>query len=436
MIYVTDAAIGQERNGWANGTHHHTGIYGYFPLEITTRVPESDAWMLHKTIPLSAAPVVNERPQSLDVRPTKKPRTLTQGSQHSPMDEKVTTDNIQDYIARSAVWDALKGDRVKAPSPAQKLFIMRHGERLDFTIMNWIEACFDKETNVYFPLDLNMPSRLPKRVNPQIDWRFDSPTTIIGNQQAFLTGKMMLDVGINICFVYVSPSYRCIQTAHALLDGMSLLDKVKIRIDPGLFEWCGWYKKDLPVFCTYEQLTNFGYRIDQEYVPTMSVDQLMQCKTEIHAEFYKRNHAVSIEATKNNSELTYSFARNMSKFYSSFELNSCWANTETPMYEIFFSLFAAENVLIVGHASNIDTNSRLLIKKRALNEPEMTELMRSCITYSGLLQVERNEDDQWKVVQPSVYSVSHTKNVHFDWKAVANFDPDNSGPITRKETSI
>lgn len=92
--------------------------------------------------------------------------------------------------------------------------------------------------------------------------------------------------------------------------------------------------------------------------------------------------------------------------------------------------------MIVGHASNIDTNSRLLIKKRALNEPEMTELMRSCITYSGLLQVERNEGDQWKVVQPSVYSVSHTKNVHFDWDAVANFDPDNCGPIERKETSI
>lgn len=104
------------------------------------------------------------------------------------------------------------------PNGNQKIYIMRHGERVDFTFgMKWVDCCFDK-TGRYERKDLNQPKQLPTRSDFR-SWIYDSPITRIGMHQAYLTGEAMQNRAVKINYAYCSPSFRCIQTCNETLKG-------------------------------------------------------------------------------------------------------------------------------------------------------------------------------------------------------------------------
>ena len=116
-------------------------------------------------------------------------------------------------------------------SAERRIFVMRHGERVDFTFNDWLVECFDKQGN-YFRRDLNLPKRLPKRKEGFRGFAYDSPLTVMGTVQAFLVGEAMRDNDISFDQVYCSPSLRCVQTCHHVLKGLGALS-VPINIEPG-----------------------------------------------------------------------------------------------------------------------------------------------------------------------------------------------------------
>lgn len=204
------------------------------------------------------------------------------------------------------------GDDNGSDGETRKIYILRHGERVDFTFGPWIPYCFD-EAGTYIRKDLNMPNVLPNRVNSPKSWLKDSPLTNIGVYQAVLTGEAMKDADVEISYAYCSPSYRCIQTCNGLLEGKYLILKntkkrnkrkeklflglgVKnslcIRIEPGLFEWMAWYPDDMPEWCTAKELKDANYNIDSSYVPILTSEQLQADAKELCEEFYHRNHLV------------------------------------------------------------------------------------------------------------------------------------------------
>lgn len=81
---------------------------------------------------------------------------------------------------------------------------------------------------------------------------------------------------------------------------MGLKDKIKIRIEYGLFEWLIWYPDELPEWLTKDELTAANYNIDMDYVSMYSREQLKAANTENSHEFYKRNSSVVEQLLKTN----------------------------------------------------------------------------------------------------------------------------------------
>ncbi|KAJ3648292.1 hypothetical protein Zmor_020105 [Zophobas morio] len=247
---------------------------------------------------------------------------------------------------------------------------MRHGERADHAFGDWTTQCFDKNGN-YFQTDLNMPEIVPKRSGVHNAYLKDSPLTKIGIFQAQLTGEAFKKAQINISHVYSSPSLRCIQTSHAFLEGCGKND-IKIKVEPGLYEWWAFFGDSLAEWLTPKELTTWGYNIDLEYQPIISVDTLGS-KKETCAEYCSRNLVVSTQAMKAHSH---------------------------------------GNVLLVAHGSTVAVCSwELRGKKIKLTQDAIDVIV--AIPYCGFIELSQC-GDKWKNERPFL-QLSHTSNAVFDY---------------------
>jgi hypothetical protein len=66
---------------------------------------------------------------------------------------------------------------------------------------------------------------------------------------------------------------------NSCFEAQGLEKVVKIRIEPSIFEFLGWYDKGLPTFLSMEALTNFGYNIDVNYRQLLPVERLQSGMT-------------------------------------------------------------------------------------------------------------------------------------------------------------
>jgi broad specificity phosphatase PhoE len=183
---------------------------------------------------------------------------------------------------------------------SQKLFIIRHGERVDSTFgVNWLDQVFDKTTGVYHRINLNLPKKMVIRKDFK-DFLFDPPLTELGLHQCKIVGEELAAQGIQIDHIYSSPALRCIQTADKILEGLQTRDKISIRIEPCLFEFLKWYPV-VPVqwpFLDFDELTQNGYNIDKSYKPFYPIESLRSDEDELM--FYTRSHFITKSILKNH----------------------------------------------------------------------------------------------------------------------------------------
>ena len=238
--------------------------------------------------------------QLLDPRQTQK-RFSDSVLSHTAIQQQQQTSTNFDLNRRSFYLPQLPTIYQTIPSEdPQKLFIIRHGERVDSTFgANWLHQVFDPNTGIYHRINLNLPKKMVTRKDYR-DFLFDPPLTELGLHQCKLVGEEFAEQGIKIDHVYSSPTLRCIQTADQILQGLQMHDKIPIRIEPCLFEFLKWYPV-LPLtwpFLNNEELAENGFNIDQSYKPFYPMESLRKDEDELM--FYSRSHFITTSILKNH----------------------------------------------------------------------------------------------------------------------------------------
>ncbi|KAH8318790.1 hypothetical protein KR074_006273 [Drosophila pseudoananassae] len=455
-IYLNTEVVDSSSDGWAEGISWLTGSTGHLPVNYTERTAESDAWTLHRVVQLSKSvassltsaedlDIVDGR--SLSTEPDDRQRELQQSATHPEIIEgssiEESEQSVEKYLRQtlkpclelpsvqllnsqnlahqhnpntptieittnmsscSTSMSKQPVDEIQVePPPVQpprpddtlsvhsdhslqpgsldasnaknrKVYIMRHGERVDFTFGTWIPYCFDEFGN-YMRKDLNMPKTLPRRKNSPEGWQNDSPLTNVGVFQASLIGQALLEADVQIDHVYCSPSYRCIQTCTSALEGLRL--KQKIKLEPGLFEWMAWYPSGVPDWLSKNELVEAKYDIDLDYEPVQPSSDLIVRLKESTEQFYERNHDVILQLLERTTG----------------------------------------NILVVAHATTLDTCSRQLTGGCPRSTNELRQVIHK-IPYCSLATVEQ-VDGVWKLVEPECLPVTHSKNPRFEWNALS-----------------
>uniref|UniRef100_A0A336KYM2 Ecdysteroid-phosphate phosphatase n=1 Tax=Culicoides sonorensis TaxID=179676 RepID=A0A336KYM2_CULSO len=404
-IYINPDSIQTTNDGWVDGISWLTGISGYLPENYVERTAESEAWTVHCVMDLSQFDFdESEDDKTVDVDDVDGRDMISQAETASVRDPESLEDKIEENLVKNL--DQL--DIISNPSKfmeknssnlslnsisseitlhsksspnrsnSRKIYIMRHGERVDFTFGDYIPLCFDSSGN-YHQKDLNLPEIFPAKKNGYASWSKDSPLTNIGIYQAKLVGCAFKKDGIKIDTVYCSPAYRCVQTCDALLEGLGIKNQVKIFIEPCLFEWLAWYQDGFPEFFEPEELQELGFNIDLNYKPIYNLTELKSKLDENIEEFYERN----------------------------FKLPETFIKDQT-----------LGSALLVGHAITLDTCSRKLLGKELRKPSDIAKLMHK-IPFCSLIAMESNNESlSWTLTEPPLCQITHMNNQRFDWHVI------------------
>ena len=91
-----------------------------------------------------------------------------------------------------------------------------------------------------------------------------------------------------------------------------MADKLKINIEPGLFEWLAWYQDEMPSWMTAAELTAAGYNVEPGYKPYISSEELHDTVQETCGQFFIRNFfitqcALQVRLVRYMFDFIYSF---------------------------------------------------------------------------------------------------------------------------------
>uniref|UniRef100_A0A8C5KXJ6 Ubiquitin-associated and SH3 domain-containing protein A n=1 Tax=Jaculus jaculus TaxID=51337 RepID=A0A8C5KXJ6_JACJA len=349
-IFVDPTQQEEASEGWAIGTSQRTGCRGFLPENYTERASEADTWVRHRLQSSSLA---------------KSSGTKEGGLLHEP-----------------ETWDSTMNKKSSSNQAAticrRGVLVVRHGEGVDWVFgKSWLQRCSTADGKYYRP-DLNFPRSLPTRSNGIKDFENDPPLSSCGAFQSRLAGEALLESGVRISAVFASPALRCVQTAKHILEELKLERKLKIKVEPGIFEWTKWEaSKSTPTFMTLEELKEANFNVDPDYRPAFPRCSLMP------GESY--------------NQYTERCAVSMGQI-----LGACPHDVGV--------------TLIVSHGSALDSCTRPLLGLRPRDCADFAQLVRKIPSLGMCFCEENREEGKWELVNPPVKTLTHGANSAFNWR--------------------
>uniref|UniRef100_A0AAY4DXS5 SH3 domain-containing protein n=1 Tax=Denticeps clupeoides TaxID=299321 RepID=A0AAY4DXS5_9TELE len=370
FIFMSPMEQGSASEGWVYGTSMGTGLSGLLPENYVSRADECDTWVFHGSHSFlnCASPTgPGGAMGGMFLDGQQDGRLPDESSPIDPPTLSVICQPMQMLRANS-----------QSRGPKRTLFVCRHGERMDVVFgKHWISQCFDAKGR-YVRTNLNMPPSLPSRSGGFRDYDKDCPITVFGSTQARLIGEALLESHTVVDFVYCSPSLRCVQTAHNILRGLQQDGKMKIRVEPGLFEWTKWVSgNSLPTWIPVTDLAAANLSVDTTYRPHVPISKLTVSET--YETYISRSFQVTREI-----------------------LNECKNLGNT--------------VLIVAHASSLEACTRQMQGLSPQNSKDFVQVVRK-IPYLGFCACEEMaETGVWQLVDPPILPLTHGPNHSFNWR--------------------
>ncbi|NWU83528.1 UBS3A protein, partial [Onychorhynchus coronatus] len=354
FIYVDPTHQCDVSEGWVVGTSHRTGCRGFLPENYTEKAHESDTWVKHREyvfVTASRSSTQTEREYNVKLN----------GEAHNPSMSRSGANvlSTQNAPLRRAV------------------LVMRHGERVDQVFgKSWLQQCLTPDGK-YYRADLNFPSALPKRKDSMKQFECDPPLSCCGIFQSRLIGEALLDQEVLVSYVYSSPALRCVQTAQHVLQGLELNQKVKIRVEPGLFEWTKWEaSKVIPNFMTVAELAEASYNVDTSYRGNFPLSSLVP--SESYEDYLSRSSA--------------------------------------PLLLLFAFSGVSGVILIVGHGSSLAACTRPLMGLPSRDSSDFAQMVRKIPSLGMCFCEELKEQNKWQMVNPPVKTLTHGANAAFNWR--------------------
>lgn len=374
FIFMSPLEQSTASEGWLFGTSLGTGLSGLLPENYVSRADESDTWVVHGSHSFLScnSPSASGNPMG---------GLLFDGQLNESL-----LDSLMDPSSLTGLCSPMQVSRATGHSSSSKmrLFVCRHGERMDVVFgKHWVTQCFDPKGG-YIRSNLNMPCSLPTRSGGHRDYEKDCPITVFGSTQARLVGEALLESHTTIDFVYCSPSLRCIQTAHHIVQGLQQETKTKIRVEPGLFEWTKWVPgTSLPAWIPPADLVAANLSVDTTYRPHIPVSKLTV--SESYDTYISRSFQVTREILTECKNL---------------------GNT----------------VLIVAHASSLEACTRQIQGLSPQNSKDFVQVVRK-IPYLGFCACEEmGETGVWQLVDPPILPLTHGPNHSFNWREMLTQD--------------
>ncbi|XP_012882864.1 PREDICTED: ubiquitin-associated and SH3 domain-containing protein A isoform X2 [Dipodomys ordii] len=354
-VFVDPTQQAGASEGWVIGTSARTGCRGFLPENYTERAREADTWVKHRTYTFNLAIDLNSRKdgeasgsRNRDCQPPSVSRSLS------------SVQALQAAILRRSV------------------LVVRHGERVDQIFgKSWLQQCCTPDGRYHRP-DLNFPQSLPQRSSSIKDFENDPPLSSCGIFQARLAGDALRDSGLRVAAAFASPALRCVQTARHILEALKLEMTLKIRVEPGIFEWTKWEaSKTTPAFMTLEELRDANFNVDADYRPAVPRSSLLPAES--YEEYVDR--------------CTLSMGR---------ILAACPPE--------------AGIILVVGHGSSLDSCTRPLLGLPPREYGDFAQLVRKIPSLGMCFCEENQEQGRWELVNPPVKTLTHGANSAFNWR--------------------